>query len=145
MFDDHPLPTQLLPVQLVHGVVSVTVVLELNEPVSETEAMLFKCVKKKTTHPVYAQRRRVHPMVWASQHWLGLLATCNSKHKAAMLPMPHLTRDSNFGKKAIGKHKFCYLPFYPIDTSPRRLWQCSDDDIHENKAFVCADNVKIIG
>lgn len=45
MFDDHPLPTQLLPIQLVHGVVSVTVVLELNEPISETEAMLFKWIE----------------------------------------------------------------------------------------------------
>lgn len=29
----HPLPTQLLPVQVIHGIVGITGVIELNEPV----------------------------------------------------------------------------------------------------------------
>lgn len=43
MLDDHPLSTQLLPIQLVHGIVSITIVLEFNKPIPETEIVLFKC------------------------------------------------------------------------------------------------------
>lgn len=34
MFDDHPLPAQLLPVQLIHGVIGVPVILELHEAIT---------------------------------------------------------------------------------------------------------------
>lgn len=33
MFDDHPFSTQLLPIQLVHGIISITIVLEFNKPI----------------------------------------------------------------------------------------------------------------
>lgn len=35
MFDDHPLPAQVLPVQLVDSVVGIAVVLEFHETISE--------------------------------------------------------------------------------------------------------------
>lgn len=35
MFDDHPLSAQLLPVQLVHSIVGITIILEFNKPIAE--------------------------------------------------------------------------------------------------------------
>lgn len=41
MFDDHPLSTQLLPIQLVHGIIGIAVVLEFNKAIPEKETGLF--------------------------------------------------------------------------------------------------------
>lgn len=73
----------------------------------------------RMTPYIGSKTSRVIQMVWASQHWLGLLAT-RSNPKTAILSMPTDTRIKLL--KENDKHNFYYFSFfYLINASPKRL------------------------
>ena len=76
MFHDHPLPAQLLPVQLVHGVVGVPVVLELHESIAERTGTVLN-MQRETRQKQKAEVRshiQVTPLVRPELAWLGAVS-----------------------------------------------------------------------
>lgn len=104
VLDHHALSAQVLPVQLVHGVVSIAIVLEFNEPIPEREPVLLTC---SMTDVVGGCRRSTD---WAyEQHRRHVVAAADTRLKLwkETKSDPHASRHFRF--------------FYHIKASRKRL------------------------